>query len=102
MEAGNETSTGTNSHWFALLVAGVGAGAALMYLFDPDRGRGRRARLSDQVMSKAHRLEERMGAKSRDLRNRARGLLHQTGIRAATKQEETSTLGSTGRRNAAL
>jgi len=62
-----------------VLLGGMAAGAALMYLFDPDRGRGRRTRLSDQTASKLNRFGDRAGAKARDLRNRAQGLVHEAG-----------------------
>jgi len=62
-----------------MLLGGIGLGAALMYLFDPERGRGRRARLSDQMASKAYRLSDRAEAKARDLRNRAQGMMHEAG-----------------------
>ena len=60
-----------------LLLGGIGIGALLMYLFDPDRGRGRRARLSDQLTSKVNRLSETAEAKARHLRNRAQGVIHE-------------------------
>ncbi len=63
--------------WMGALLSGLGLGAALMYLFDPDRGRGRRARLSDQMTSKANTLGDAVESKARDLRNRAQGLLHE-------------------------
>jgi hypothetical protein len=51
------------------------AGAAVMYLLDPDRGRGRRASLRDQVVHAAHQAERAAGATSRDLGHRARGVV---------------------------
>ena len=63
-----------------MLLCGIGFGAALMYLFDPDRGRGRRARLGDQLTSKVNHLGEAVGSKARDLRNRAQGAMH--GVRS--------------------
>jgi hypothetical protein len=63
-----------------LIVGSVGAGALLMYLFDPDRGRGRRSRLTDQLTSKANRLGKAAGSKAQDLRNRAQGVMHEVGL----------------------
>jgi hypothetical protein len=74
------TNSGAGAGKFGLLVGGLGVGALLMYLFDPDRGRGRRARLNDQLSSKANHLVDRTGAKARDLRNRAQGVVHQLGL----------------------
>ena len=71
--------TGGGVNGIALLVGGIGLGALLMYFFDPDRGRGRRARCSDQLTSTVNRLGESAGAKARHLRNRAKGLLHEAG-----------------------
>lgn len=54
---------------------GVGATAAgAMYLLDPDRGRRRRAGLTDRARSRAHRVEVLAGKAERDLRNRAKGI----------------------------
>jgi hypothetical protein len=72
-------STSNVASDIAFLLGGMAAGAALMYLFDPDRGRGRRARLSDQTASKLNRFGDRAGARARDLRNRAQGLMHEAG-----------------------
>src|SRR5918999_3993524 len=54
-------------------IAGVLAGAGLMYLLDPDRGARRRALVRDQAMRAQHRLAEGAEATGRDLRNRALG-----------------------------
>jgi osmotically-inducible protein OsmY len=55
------------------LVIGGAIGAALAYLFDPDSGRGRRARLRDQTMSEVRKARGRGEAKQRYLSNVARG-----------------------------
>ena len=72
---GQGTAVGTNN--IALLLGGIGLGALLMYLFDPDRGRGRRAMLGEQLTSKVNRLSDAAEAKARHLRNRAQGVLHE-------------------------
>lgn len=56
------------------LLGGIGIGAALMYLLDPDRGSRRRALVIDKLSSAAHRTPAALGATGRDLRNRAQGL----------------------------
>jgi hypothetical protein len=53
-------------------VKGVGLGAGLMYLFDPDRGR-RRAHVRDQAVHVLTELGAAIEAASRDLGNRAYG-----------------------------
>jgi hypothetical protein len=78
-----------SGNWMGLVLGGLGVGAALMYLFDPDRGRGRRARISDQVASKVNKLARQVQAKSRHLRNRTQGFLHDTSI-SVSNQGETS------------
>jgi len=56
-------------------VGGLGVGAALMYLFDPERGNRRRALLRDKVFHVAHSTREKLDVKSRDAANRLHGLL---------------------------
>ena len=51
------------------------AGAGLMYLLDPDGGRRRRARVRDQLVRAAHRTGDAVDATSRDVGNRARGVV---------------------------
>lgn len=65
-----------------ILLGGIGIGAALMYFLDPDKGTRRRALVRDQFMSLGTSLRTRapesLGAKGRDLRNRAQGLAAKT------------------------
>ncbi|HET7240398.1 MAG TPA: YtxH domain-containing protein [Gemmatimonadales bacterium] len=56
-------------------LAGAAIGAGLMFLLDPDRGPRRRALARDQILSAGRHAGEEFGAKSRHLRNRARGLV---------------------------
>ncbi|MFN6962551.1 MAG: SRPBCC family protein [Pyrinomonadaceae bacterium] len=53
---------------------GIGAGAAAMFLLDPNRGGRRRAVLSDKLSSLATGLPDAAGVTARDLSNRARGV----------------------------
>lgn len=53
-----------------LLLIGAALGGAAMYLFDPDRGRRRRALLRDQAVKKGRKLTELLNAGTRDLANR--------------------------------
>jgi len=59
-----------------LPIAGLALGAAGMYLFDPEKGRGRRAQMRDRAGSRVRRLRHGADAAVRDLRNRARGMRH--------------------------
>jgi hypothetical protein len=56
------------------MLAGVGAGAGLMYLLDPQQGRRRRALVRDKAVSLAHQAQGAAEMVRRDARNRARGL----------------------------
>jgi hypothetical protein len=76
--------THSNDGKAAALLGGIGLGAALMYLLDPDRGARRRALARDKAVHFGRVAGERLGARSRDLRNRARGL----SARIRSKSEE--------------
>lgn len=54
-------------------LTGIGAGAGLMYLLDPDRGRRRRAVLRDKFTSGVVQTGHGFGKALRDARNRAQG-----------------------------
>lgn len=56
------------------MLAGIGIGAAVMYLLDPDRGTRRRAALRDRLSSTANTLSDAYTTTTRDFGNRARGL----------------------------
>jgi hypothetical protein len=56
------------------MLAGVGLGAGLMYLFDPTRGRARRGRVRDQVNRLMNQACHAADVVSRDAANRAQGL----------------------------
>jgi Predicted periplasmic or secreted lipoprotein len=53
----------------------VGIGAILMYLFDPDSGRRRRALLRDKLTSTVNKMRNTDRATSKDLGNRASGVV---------------------------
>jgi hypothetical protein len=59
----------------AFVAAGLGAGLA--YLFDPQMGNGRRARLRDQAMSKLRRGAEDAQGLGHDAANRTYGMAHE-------------------------
>jgi hypothetical protein len=70
----------------ARLLAGAAIGAGVMYLLDPDGGRRRRALLRDQLVSAAHRTSDAVDATSRDVSNRARGVVAE--LRGRLRREE--------------
>jgi hypothetical protein len=55
------------------LLGGFGAGIALMYFFDPEQGKRRRALLRDQVVKWTRVTSETVSGKTKDLSNRAAG-----------------------------
>lgn len=57
----------------ATLLVGLGVGAALMYYFDPARGRRRRALARDKATSALGSAQEELRDRAADVANRARG-----------------------------
>jgi BON domain len=57
------------------VLTAAAAGAGLMYLLDPDGGGRRRARVRDRVVRAAHRTGDAVDVTSRDVTNRARGVV---------------------------
>ena len=70
------------------LVGGLGLGAALMYILDPDRGKGRRALIRDKFGAAGNKANDLAGKMSRDLRNRAYGIAVET--KSIFRHEEIS------------
>lgn len=58
-----------------LLLYGVGIGAGLMYLLDPNQGRRRRALLRDKLIALSNDAGDALGSQARHLRNRAQGVI---------------------------
>jgi hypothetical protein len=56
-------------------IAALGIGAIAMYYLDPISGKRRRALLRDQVVHAKHRVGDYAEGKTKDLRNRAQGLV---------------------------
>jgi len=67
------------------LLSGIGIGAAAMYVLDPQGGRRRRAVARDKALSLANRTGKVVGARSRDLSNRAKGVAAE--VRSAIGRE---------------
>jgi hypothetical protein len=70
------------------LLVGAGAGAGLMYLLDPAQGNRRRARMRDQLRRARRVTGDAMDATSRDVRNRARGVVAE--LRARLVSEDVT------------
>jgi hypothetical protein len=58
----------------ALLCCGMSAGAALMYLYDPQSGRRRRGLMRDKLLHGKRLLREGAASTGRDVTNRATGI----------------------------
>ncbi len=71
-----------------MLLTGMGIGAGLMYILDPDRGRRRRALARDKAVSTWNRSERYVGKVSRDVANRTRGLAHEAKRAIAGEESE--------------
>jgi len=70
------------------LIGGVGLGAALMYIFDPDRGGRRRALIRDKFEAAGNKASCYADEMSRDLRNRAYGAV--AAAKSLFKREEVT------------
>src|SRR5215207_7542595 len=71
-----------------MLLAGAVIGAALAYLFDPDRGAARRAILRDQVTSLLRSAGRDLNARARDVRNRSQGVLAEARTRVGDQSTD--------------
>src|SRR5438270_8113031 len=60
-----------------IAISGFAAGAAFMYLTDPERGKRRRAIARDKGLSRLHGLSALVDKGSRDVANRASGIFFQ-------------------------
>lgn len=74
----------------AISLGAVGAGAGLMFLFDPNRGGRRRGLVGDKAVHVAKFIGRGFRKRSLDLGNRAQGALAETSARIAeeTTQDE--------------
>jgi uncharacterized membrane protein len=55
------------------LLGGIGLGAAVMYMMDPDRGKRRRALMRDKLARATNKAPDAISATARDISNRVRG-----------------------------
>jgi hypothetical protein len=73
---------------WAMALGGLGLGAALMYVLDPERGKRRRGLVRDKALHLSRKASDRLDARSRDLRNRMRGAAAQ--VKAMGKPDAVS------------
>lgn len=77
------------------LLAGLGTGAVLMYLLDPDRGNRRRSLIRDKVVKLNRQTQHAVSGKVKDMSNRAKGLLHEAKSAFDKSKGETTQAPST-------
>lgn len=71
-----------------ILLGGLGLGAALMYVLDPERGKRRRAVVRDKAVRVTKRTGDSLGSRSRDWRNRAKGVAAE--VKSLARKDEVS------------
>jgi hypothetical protein len=76
------------------LLAGIVTGAALMYFLDPQQGGGRRALLRDKFTGLSNDATDILGKATRDLSNRAQGLIAEATKAVGLGQGESGAEGS--------
>jgi hypothetical protein len=74
------------------VLAGIGLGAALAYIFDPDRGGRRRALVRDKAIRGARLTRDGLDATMCDVTNRARGIAAATRARMSHEPVDDDTL----------
>lgn len=80
--------------------AGIGTGALLMYLFDPERGRTRRALIRDKAVGTSNNIKKSVTRTASDLKNRAQGAIHEAGSLLTSVSSEVQKAGSDVRKKA--
>lgn len=73
----------TAKNWIAISLGAAGAGAGLMCLLDPKRGRRRRELISDKALHSAKIMGREIEGSGRDWTNRAQGFAIETSTRLA-------------------
>jgi gas vesicle protein len=74
------------------LLAGAGIGAALAFIFDPNRGNRRRALMRDKMARAVRATGDSLETTARDVGNRARGVAAATSRRFTDEQVDDATL----------
>jgi gas vesicle protein len=82
------------------LVFGTIVGAAATFLFDPNRGDGRRAQLASRMTGVKNDLTRVASGRVADLQNRAKGAAIETGIRKPDDFDDNAYRGDTSHRDA--
>ena len=77
----------TQSKIAATSIAAAGAGAALMFFLDPNRGRARRAEVQNKTTRIARKTRQSLAMATRDLGHRAQGMLAESWSRISNERE---------------
>lgn len=72
------------------MIGGIGLGAGLEYLFDPEMGDRRRAMIRDKAVEALNKAEEAIEVTAKDLQNRVTGLVSELRSRVTEMGEEIS------------
>ena len=80
---------------FAML-SGLGLGALLMYLFDPQGGNRRRALIRDKAVKFNRQARETMVGTAKDISNRAQSVAHDFNLGMKHGDEMATEQGTTG------
>ena len=72
------------------LLTGLGAGAAIMYLFDPEGGNRRRALIRDKAVKLNRQTRAAFEGGAQDLSNRAKGVVHQLKSSLSPSESEST------------
>lgn len=72
-------------------LAGIGLGAGLMYLWDPDCGPRRRAAIRDEASHVLDKMDDVIEEAGQDLRNRVRGFATETLVMLNDKENHLET-----------
>lgn len=76
------------------VLGAAGLGALVMYLYDPKGGRRRRALIRDKAVGLTNDAREAIGKKTRDLSNRAQGVVHEAkSMLSGGQKDETEAAG---------
>jgi hypothetical protein len=72
------------------ILSGIGVGAALMYLFDPQDGNRRRELIRDKATALSNDTQEALSGRAQDLSNRAKGLMHEAKSTFSSENQDVS------------
>lgn len=72
-----------------LLTGGIGVGAALMYILDPEQGNRRRKQVREKIADSSSQASKTISETSRSIRDRTEGLVAEAQNMIASKEKES-------------